>query len=46
MIDWISVVAIILSFVALILAVLSFLDGKRIRQELDGSLGTPAVQIR
>lgn len=40
------VISIVLGIPALILAILSFLDTKRIRQELDGSLGTPAVQIR
>jgi len=44
--DWVSVVAIVLGFLALILAAFSFLDTKRIRRELDDSLGTPAVQIR
>ena len=46
--DWalvISVVAVVIAVPALIFAVLSYRGSKRIRQELDGSLGTPAVQI-
>ncbi len=44
--NWQFLVSAVLGLVALALAVMSHLSTKRIRQEFDGSLGTPAVQIR
>jgi hypothetical protein len=44
--DWVvPILSIILAIPAIILALLSYLDTRRIRREFDSSLGTPQIQI-
>ena len=43
---WISIAALIVGILAIILAIMSYLDTKKIRQEFDSSLGTPAIEVR
>lgn len=44
--EWQFIVSAAIGTIALVLAILSYLDTKKIRREFDGSLGTPAVEIR
>lgn len=43
---WISITALTVGILAIILAIMSYLDTKKIRQEFDSSLGTPAIEVR
>ena len=43
---WISIAALIVGILAIIFAIMSYLDTKKTREEFDSPLGTPAIEVR